>query len=190
MLPILAISIGTAFALGPDDAWYDRIRYEHPLLDRSAAARLVIAGGLRVWRKYLWSGRLVEDGQFRPGSAAFAVQRAILKAFADSVRARGATAVIMMLPDAHSVAGAQVGQPTVFSPLVDSLRTGDHLEVLDLTPAFVEHAALSGGDGLFAPGGHFGPVGSSVIAKRVLSRIREPAAVSRRSAGASPLRED
>ncbi|MCL4213194.1 MAG: hypothetical protein KJZ74_04710 [Gemmatimonadales bacterium] len=158
-------------ALGADDAWYDPLRYELPVLHHSAAVRLVVAATLKVWRKFLWTDRLVDGGTFRPGAEAFRVQRAILAAFSDSARARGATALVVMLPDPHSVESARDGRRTVYAPLADSLTRDGQVEVLDLAPAFVAHLATAGGDGLFAPGGHFGPIGNRIIAERLRVRL-------------------
>lgn len=167
----LADDPAAVLSLGADDAWYDPLRYELPVLRHSAAVRLAVASTLKVWRKYLWRDRLVENGTFRPGADAFRVQRAILEAFSDSVRARGATALVVMLPDPHSVESARDGQATVYAPLADSLARGERVEVLDLAPSFVAHLASAGGDGLFAPGGHFGPIGNRIIAERPRERF-------------------
>ncbi len=160
-------------AAGVDDEWYDALRYENPLYDRSATVRLAVAAGVRVWRRYLWPGRPIAKGQFRAEASAFAVQRAIMTAFADSVRARGATPIFVLLPDQASVWAVQSGQPAVHAPLRDSLRAGGATEVLDLADIFARHASANGDEGMFAPGGHYGPVGNRLVAEHLTTRLRE-----------------
>lgn len=158
---------------GVDDGWYDALRYENPLYDRSAAVRVTVAVALRVWRRFLWSGRPIDGGQFRTESPAFAVQQALMTTFADSVRARGATPIFVMLPDQSSVWAVQSGKPAILAPLRDALREAGATEVLDLVDAFATHAAERGDAGLFAPGGHYGPAGNRIVATRVMERLRE-----------------
>jgi hypothetical protein len=159
--------------LGVDDAWYDALRFRNPLYDRLASVRLATAAGLRVWRRYVWRDRLFADAGFRPEASAFAVQRAVLGAFADSVRAHGATPVVVMLPDQSSVWAVQSGRGAVYAPLADTLRIADGLPVVDVVDAFAEWASAHGDDGMFAPGGHYGPVGNRVLADRLRAHLRE-----------------
>jgi hypothetical protein len=160
--------------VGVEDDWYDALRYENPLYDRSAAVRIVVAATLRVWRRFFWPGRPIGgDGQFRAAAPAFAVQRALMLAFADSVRARGATPVFLLLPEQSAVWAVQSGRPAVHVPLRDSLRAAGSAEVVDLVDEFARHASANGDQGLFAPGGHFGPVGNRLVAERLTARLRE-----------------
>ncbi len=164
----LADAPWTVRALGEGDAWYAPLRYANPLHDRSALVRTVVAGWLRVWRRALSPERLTGfDGSLRPDTEAFALQRAVLTAFADSVRARGARPLILLLPDHDAVSG--MGG---YRALAESLGAGAGLEVLDMAPRFTARIAVAGEAGLFAPGGHFGPEGNRIVAEAVTERLR------------------
>lgn len=158
-------------ALATHDAWYERLRYESHAYRWSAAARFAIALGYRMWWKYAWEGRLLEDGAFREASEAFRLQRAVLNAFADSVRARGARPVFILFPDEESVAGHRGGRRPVYAPLRSALERDARAEVIDLIDDLGAEAARSGKPSLFAPGRHYSARGNSVVAAALARRL-------------------
>ncbi len=157
-------------ALGVHDAWYEAWRYESPVAGRSATWRAAVAVGARAWRRWCWQDRLLAAGVFRTESDAFAVQRRIMRVFADSVRARGARPLIVLFPDAGSIASARRGGPAVYAPLRDLLRDADAVEVIDLLDAFV--AAPGPIQQHFAPGGHYSAHGNALVAAWLHRELR------------------
>lgn len=160
-----------ALELGEHDEWYDPVRYRNPLHDWSATVRLGTAVGLRLWRKYLWEDRLLDGPRFRVQSPAFALQRALLNAFADSVRSRGAQPVLLLLPDRDSVTGLRAGGPVVYAPMRDSLVADGRAVVIDLLDAFAAQPAAADPWSWFAPGGHYSAEGNRVVAEWVFARL-------------------
>jgi len=179
---------GVARELGRHDAWYDPLRYENLAYEWSAAVRLATAVGLRVWRRYLWPGRLQDGEAFRSASPAFALQRAVLEAFADSVRRRGPQPVLLFLPSKPDVQAIVGGGRPSYAPLRDSLARSARAPILDLAEAFAAEGGGATVDAWFAPGGHYSPAGNSVVA-RWLSR--QPLIVGtalERADGPAPVR--
>lgn len=175
--------------VGKDDAWYDAARFENPLFDRLATVRVAVTLGLRVWRKYFWSDRVLAGPEFRPESESFVLQLRLLEAFADSVRGRGATPVVVMFPDNASLArvlGADSRERgstdrAVYAPLVDSLRARDRVRVLDALEAFAEAGGAEDVPGWFAPGLHYSASGNDVVGRwlhRALAELPSPAPVT------------
>ncbi|HYW30582.1 MAG TPA: SGNH/GDSL hydrolase family protein [Gemmatimonas sp.] len=161
-------------ALSAHDAWYEPLRYESRAYRWSAAARFGIALGYRVWRKYGWEGRLLVGGEFREASGAFALQRAVLNAFADSVRARGARPVFVLFPDDASVTGYSSGAPPVYAPLRRALEQDDRAPVIDLIEDLGPEAARVGSRLLFAPGRHYSARGNAVVSASLARRLKLP----------------
>lgn len=157
--------------LGAHDQWYEPWRYENPLHDLSATVRFTVALGTKVWRKCCWAERIASGGSFREDSPAFAVQRAVLLAFADSVRARGARPVIVMLPDLETVEGVRDGRPAMYASLRDSLVTARRAPVLDLLDAFIAAPTDVPPRSWFAPGGHYSATGNAVVAQWLATRL-------------------
>lgn len=162
--------------LGKHDVWYDRVQFENPLFEYSAAVRVGVTLGVRVWRKYLWSGRLLSGDEFRPAAAGFALQLKLLETFADSVRSRGALPVIVIFPDFFSmkrVLGAKPGANArpVYAPLRDSLIARGRVEVVDLMEAFAAAGSDADLQGWFAPGLHYSPAGNAVVGRWVRARL-------------------
>lgn len=153
------------FALAEGDELYDAARYADPLYDWSATVRLLTAAGERIWHRSLWRDRLLESGQFRPASEAFRLEHALMLAFADSVRARGAEPIFVLLPDHDSVEGIRTGAPSVYAPLRDSLeKNGSPTRVIDLMSAFAAAPATTSVESWFAPGGHYSAAGNRIVA--------------------------
>lgn len=157
--------------LGVHDQWYEPWRYENPLHDLSATMRFGVALGTKVWRKCCWSERIAAGGSFREEASAFAVQRAVLLAFADSVRARGASPVIVMLPDLETVQGVREGRPAMYSSLHDSLVAAARAPVVDLLDAFAAAPTDVAPRSWFAPGGHYSATGNTVVARWLAARL-------------------
>ncbi len=167
----LAAEPSRARSLGAHDKWYDPIRYENPVYDWSTTVRLGSQVGLRVWRKFFWRDRLLEGGAFRPAAPAFALQRAILNAFADSVRARGAVPLFVLLPDQESVTGLRSGGRVVYAPMRDSLLRDSRAPVIDLIDAFRARPASEDPWSWFAPGGHYSRAGNAIVAEWIAARL-------------------
>jgi hypothetical protein len=157
-------------ALAAHDAAYEPLRYESRVYRWSAAARFGIALGYRLWWKYGWEGRLLQDGAFREGSEAFRLQRAVLNAFADSVRARGARPVFVIFPDQESVVEGG-GVLPVYAPLVRALEKDGRAEVIDLLDELRTEAVRVRPEALFAPGRHYSPQGNAVVAAALARRF-------------------
>lgn len=165
--PTLARSLGT------HDAWYDAWRYEHPRLDRSAAVRLVRTVARRIGQRYLAAERLYDgDGIYRTGTEAFAVQRALLLAFADSAREHGSVPVVVWLPELEAVTRAREGRVPSYGPLRDALRADGRVAVLDVADAFRAAALPTGGTGAwFAPHGHYSEAGNALVGAWLAERL-------------------
>ena len=147
--------------LGAHDQWYSPTVYENPLYDWSATLRVGHGVWQRLARRYIDADRLMRGEVFNRGSSALAVQLAILRMFADSVRERGLPAVVVMLPDRGSVDQARAGRPTSYAPMLDSL-VGSGITVWDGVEAFRVGPARV--PELFASGGHYSPAGNHVLA--------------------------
>lgn len=163
--------------LGASDAWYDAARYEFTALDWSASFRLARAVGMASWRKCCWSERPLHDGQFRVESEAYRVQLALLKAFADSVRARGAKPIIVFFPDRDSAVWLAESSRAVYAPLRDALERDSVAPVVDLWHAFAALPSERRSEALIASGGHYSAAGDSTIADwigRYLNAARMP----------------
>jgi hypothetical protein len=171
---LIAEPRATLASFAPHDPWYEPLRYESAMYRWSATARLGIALGYRLWWKYRWEGRLMTGREFRPESEAFAVQRALLNSFADSVRARGARPLIVIFPDRESVAEAAPGVRPVYAPLREALEGDGRAEVLDLLDALVAERARTSVDSLFAPGRHYSARANAVVADAVSRRLVAP----------------
>jgi lysophospholipase L1-like esterase len=159
--------------VGEHDVWFDPVQFENPLFEWSATVRVSVTLGVRIWRKYLWSGRLLSGEEFRPEAPAFALQLELLETFADSVRARGAQPAVVIFPDHASlqrVLGAPPGERgsrvrPVYAPMRDSLVARGHVPVFDLLDAFAAAGTVSEIPGWFAPGLHYSPTGNLVVAR-------------------------
>lgn len=150
-------------ALGPLDGWYERWRYEAPLLDRSGLFRAARALVTKVRRRSFDADRLYDGEGFREASPAFRLQLAQLLAFGDSVRARDATPVYVMLPAVEAVERARQGGAPDYAPLREALRRDGRAQVLDVVEAFVAAAPPAEGTrGWFMPYGHYSARGNAV----------------------------
>ncbi len=155
----------SARALGAHDMWYDPLRYENPLYDWSAMVRLSTVVAVRGWRRYVWDGRLFEGEVFRPSAPSFALQRAVLEAFADSVTQRGATPAYVFFPDRDDIAAVRRGGVPVYATLRDSLARSRRVPIIDLADAFRAEAPTGGLEAWFAPGGHYSALGNDRVAR-------------------------
>lgn len=154
--------------LGAFDQWYSSLVYEHPLYDAFATVRV----GHAVWEKV--SHRLVNDlrlfnnGVFNDRSSAFVLQVELLRSFSDSVRARHALPVIVLFPEYGSVESLRNGGPPVYAPLRDALiKRG--VVVWDAGAAFRDDKDSV--PQLFAPGGHYSPLGNRRLAEWLLKEL-------------------
>jgi hypothetical protein len=154
--------------LGANDQWYSSLVYEHPLYDALATVRI----GHVLWEKL--SHRLVNDlrlfknGVFNDRSSAFSLQVEVLRSFSDSVRARHALPVIILFPEKGSVESLRNGRPAVYAPLQDALiKKG--VVVWDAGAAFRDGNESVAQ--LFAPGGHYSPIGNRRLAEWLLKEL-------------------
>jgi len=161
----------SVIALGRHDAWYDRWRYENALYDRSATMRFAVGLGSRIWQKYFWDDRIVEQGLFRTASSAFALQQELLLAFADSVRARGARPIIVMFPDLEAVERRRDELPPIYAPLKEAITATRRVPVIDLLDAFAAEGGARSPQRWFAPRGHYSVEGNAVVARWLGSRL-------------------
>lgn len=163
--------------LGRNDYWYRSIVYENPLYDWSASVRLGAALWIRVYDHYLDSNRLFRRGVFNKSSTAFKIQAALVEKFTKEVRAAGALALVVVFPDKDSIIQAASGQPKIFDPLLDYLKMKgfDHV---DLSSAFLAADVLRSIDQWFMPGGHYSPLGNTLVATWLGQEIQRRAAQS------------
>ena len=154
--------------LGAHDTWYSATVYENPLYDVVATLRVGHALALRLDRRMFDPERLFVGEMFNERSPAFALQVAVLEAFAQEVRDDAAIPAVVMLPDRTSVERLRRGEPAVYAPLSDSL-IARRVAVWDPGEAFrgAEHSI----DDLFAPGGHYSPAGNRVLADWLATRL-------------------
>lgn len=140
-------------AVGSEDPWIARApaafqppgtRWEH----RSGLARLLLswreAGGRDV-------GPPLEDGT----SALFRLTHALIGTLAREARANGARFRVVVLPAAREIEALRETGGGYWLPLAERLRA-DGIEVIDLTPAFVD-AGVELDGGWWMPGAHYSP---------------------------------
>jgi hypothetical protein len=154
--------------LGTLDWWYSATVYEHPLYDLVATLRVGHAVWQRLQHRVLDPGRLLRGGVFNERSAAFALQAAVLRAFADAVRDNGAVPAVVMMPDRSSVESLRRGGAAVYAPLRGALRERG-ITVWDASEAF-RTSGVPVSD-LFAAGGHYSPAGNRVLADWLAPRV-------------------
>ncbi len=154
--------------LGRLDDWYSRTIYEHPLYDAVATLRVGHALWQRLQRRALNPNRLLHHGVFNEHSAAFLLQVAVLRAFVETARERGAIAVVILLPDRASVASVRQGASAVYAPLKAALsKVG--IDAWDAADGF--RSASGTVDDLFARGGHYSPTGNRVVAEWLRGKL-------------------
>jgi hypothetical protein len=150
-------------ALGQHDYWYEPVIYDNPLYDWSATMRVAAHTWVLLKRRYLDPNRLQASGAFNRSSEAFQVQTAILRTFAEEVKAAGADPVVIVLPDRKSVDRARAGKGKAYDPLVEYLTQAGIVHV-DLVNALVRASANQPVGALFAPGGHYSGAGNRAVA--------------------------
>jgi hypothetical protein len=161
--------------LGTHDQWYRPSIYENPLYDYSATIRLFTFALDRLGEQYLRPDRLLRGGLFNPTSKAFELQTTLLETFVAEVKNAGATPIILVFPDSHSILTSLNGDDPVFLPLLDHFRTHE-LEYLDITDAFraaAEDAKDLDTNRWFEAGGHYSPIGNRVVASWLDATLRD-----------------
>jgi len=153
-------------AFGDRDHWYEPAVYEHRLYRVSATYRIGANLWSRLRRRYFDPNRLYEDGLFRVGSEAFAIQERLMLAFADSIVASGATPTFLFLPSREDVLRSLENEPPVYEPLLKRLEATD-VAIIDPLEAFAS-SGMPASD-LFAPVGHYSRAGHGILAS-VLAR--------------------
>jgi hypothetical protein len=148
--------------LGKLDYWYEPLIYENPLHDWSSSVRLASHVWVRLRRRYFDGDRLIKSGRFNERSEAFAIQERLFKQFARAASDAGAVPVVVFFPDRPSLEQLRNGQPTVYGPLIETVKRQE-IRHVDLADAFATRAH-DGMDSLFAPGGHYSPLGNELVA--------------------------
>ena len=147
--------------MGANDHWYSATVYENPLYDYIASLRVGHALFQRLDRRFGADRLFRGDDEFNEHSTAFALQVAVMRAFADTVRARRAIPAVLFLVDRNSVEKMRRGQAVTYATLKDALIK-DGLTVWDAADAF---RATSGPlDPLFNSGGHYSGAGNRLVA--------------------------
>lgn len=155
-------------AAGASDHWYRPTIYENPLYRFSPTFRLAFHVWHRVSSRALNPDRLYDGGVFHPESEAFRLQLAIFSSFVDTVRAQGRQPVILFMPTAEDMGRIRNGDSSTYAPLVARLEQGD-VRVLD--PVREMEESIDDIPALFAPGGHYSPLGNATLARAVASYL-------------------
>jgi hypothetical protein len=147
-------------AVGPEDPWIARApaafqppgtRWAH----RSGLARLLLtwqeAGGRDV-------GPPLEDET----SALFRLTHALVVALGREAAAGGARFRVLVLPAAREIEELRATGSGYWLPLTERWRA-EGIEVIDLTPAFVE-AGVAIDETWWMPGGHYSPRTNALVA--------------------------
>ncbi len=154
--------------IGQEDYWYEPSRYEHRAYAWSAAYRLTSEAVGRVRRRWLDADRPFDGALVNEESEAFEVQSRLLAAFADSVRGRGASPVLLFMPSPADLARRQRGEEVSYAPLL--VRMQDRGEVvLDVSPRLAAHREPSA---LLAQYGHYSPKGNALVAEAIAELLR------------------
>jgi len=169
--------------IGHTDYWYPACVYENPLYDYSAAVRLACVAGGMVYRKYLDPDRPIKRSFYNENSSAFKIQARLFRDFTEAVRQRGALPLIVMLPDLKAVERVRHGEPPVYTPLMDYLRSRN-LPFVDAADVFRTGDRLTDAKTWFAPGGHYSSSGNQLVAEWLANRIRETSSKSPQGARA------
>lgn len=156
--------------IGRLDAWYEPLVYENPAHDLLASVRLATAAWTRFALKYLRQDRLFSNDVFQTESEAFQLHVSLLRAFHDSVVARGRQAHIVFLPDQESLARSLAGLRTIYAPLADTLAQMG-LPVVDAAVAFADRGGLPAVPSWYMPGGHLSRAGNQVVATWLAHRL-------------------
>lgn len=166
--------------LGALDHWYSATVYENPLYDYVASLRVAHALFQRLDRRFASDRLFRGDDEFNEHSSAFALQVAVMRAFADSVRARRAIPAVLFLVDRNSVEKMRRGKDVTYATLRDAL-VGEGITVWDAADAF--RATTGPLDPLFASGGHYSGEGNRLVARWLavhLDSLRGRALAARR----------
>jgi hypothetical protein len=147
--------------LGALDHWYSATVYENPLYDYVASLRVGHALFQRLSRRFAPDRLFRGDDDFNEHSSAFALQVAVMRAFADTVRARRAIPSVILLADRNSVEKMRLGGSATYAPLKEAL-VKEGVTVWDAADAF--RATTGPLDPLFASGGHYSGAGNRLVA--------------------------
>jgi hypothetical protein len=157
--------------LGPEDAWYFPGIFVANPFDRLELVRLgrTVAYARQRQDNERWSvGRAHE--MYQPGDEAFDVLTAVLRSFANQVRADGASPVVLIFPWWQEIIAAKTGQPLSHAPLVQALRASG-VAVIDFSDALGEAARGMNLDKLV--GEHLRPEGNRVVARALARQLPE-----------------
>ena len=157
--------------IGRDDLWYEPLVYDNPLYDLSASVRLASALWIRLRRRYFGSERLMTGKVFSTESTAFKIQVRLLERFVATIDSMDAVPLVVVFPDRISIESDAAGGSTVYEPLVRTLRR-DGVAMLDLIDAFRQRPGPDL-EVLFMPGGHYSPIGNSLVADAIGGALLE-----------------
>ena len=129
-----------------------------------------------LWNRYLDPSRILTgppgQGVFNVQSEAFQIAQALMARFASDTLQLGATPVVMIVPDIHSMRRIRQGTAGIGSPLYEKCRSAGLIS-WDLSDAF---GAPNGDVPLsswFMPGGHYSPAGNRLVASWIEAKLRK-----------------
>jgi hypothetical protein len=149
------------------DELFEPLVWRNPLYDRSRAVRLVSTVASRAWRSRLRPDRLYLGDEMNPETSAFAIQVAVVRAFAREVEAAGDQFVfaIFAVRDEDVWGGGRRG----YAPLVEALPG---ITILDLADALRADPAVTPAN-LRQPAGHYSAVANRAAARGLVELLRE-----------------
>jgi hypothetical protein len=169
--------------LGPQDSWYFPQTFVASPLDLLAIGNLARTARYRSEHQdgVEWSAGWSERVQ-QPGNEGFDLTVAVLAAFAQEVRAGGASPLVLIFPWRTEITAQRDGLPKTHARLLDALEERG-VPTLDLTDALGEQARRSSLGNLTVE--HYRPLGNAVVARAV---ARELPRVAGDTCGPRPAR--
>ena len=165
---------GALGELGAYDAFYDALVFENPLHDWSATVRLITALWTQLSRRYLDPCRTLTgppgEGVFNIESEAFRIVVKLMERLERKSRSMGAVAVVMMIPDRHSLTRRREGLSTIGAPLLAECRERGFL-CWNLADAFEAQGVDSPIEAWFSRGGHYSPEGNAIVARWIEQQL-------------------
>lgn len=161
-------------ALGALDHFYEPLVFENPLYDVSATVRLSswLAGRVRV--RFLDEDRPLAGprgrGFYNTRSEAYRLLTGVTDHFLVEVAERGATPVLLLLPDRFALERERAGGRALAAPYEDYVRERGY-RVLNASEAFAEEPRTTPVDRWFMPGQHYSPEGNRIVGVWVAEQL-------------------
>jgi hypothetical protein len=153
--------------LGAGDDWYFPGLFVGNPLDVLDISRVTRSAVYRRQVGDIWSAAWSAQ-HYRPGNPWFEVTVAVLRAFAEDVRAHGATPVIVIFPTRDELEVLRKSNERPYGELVQALRK-ENLAVEDLGDRLVEQAKSAALGSIV--GNHYRPLGNQVVAKKLATDL-------------------